>query len=259
MSAWKEELPRPNSLPHRLLDGLGQLVFPPHCIVCNAYVGRLPDFHLCDRCADELKVFDSRCCHRCGIPIAETLDNSNGCPNCHTRHYWFEAAAAAGPYEGTMRSLILALKFGRQQLSAVPLGLLLAHRFESLAWDWIDCIVPVPLHWLREYQRGFNQARLLAQELSVRIHKPVLQALRRRRKTPPQTTLGHTDRLQNVKEAFALSHVLTLHKSFGSDPLRDKHCLLIDDVMTTGATLSECARVLRRAGVASVVVLTAAR
>ena len=116
--------------------------------------------------------------------------------------------------------------------------------------DDVDCVVPVPLHWRREHQRGFNQAREIARHLGP----PVVCALVRRRATRPQVELAADRRKANVAAAFAARRAW-----FGDDRIRGKNVLLIDDVSTTGATLDACARVLQECGARSVCALTAAR
>jgi ComF family protein len=113
-----------------------------------------------------------------------------------------------------------------------------------------DAIVPMPLHWRKRWQRGFNQADLLAHEISRRTHTPVRQALRRIRFTATQAGLTNARRRKNVSGAF---------RSKGADVLRGQRVLLVDDVMTTGSTAAACARALKMAGARQVVLLTVAR
>jgi ComF family protein len=160
----------------------------------------------------------------------------------------FDAVFSYGEYEGTLRKLIHLFKYDGVTPLAEPLGRLLA---TALPRDWrYDMVVPMPLHWRRGWQRGFNQSELLARVLSSRLEAPVVRAVRRKRRTPSQAGLTNAQRRLNVAGAFAIS------KRFS---VKDRHVLLVDDVLTTGATASACAAVLKRAGAKRVTVLTLAR
>jgi ComF family protein len=160
----------------------------------------------------------------------------------------FDAAYSFGFYEGELRELVHLFKYGRVQTLAKPLGRLLAlalPREESF-----DVIVPMPLHWRKRWQRGFNQSALLAHEMSRRTHIPVKNALRRVRFTATQAGLTNAKRRQNVSGAFRAKRERALD---------GQRVLLVDDVMTTGATAASCARALKIAGARQVTLLTLAR
>lgn len=148
-------------------------------------------------------------------------------------------------HDGVARQLVLGLKYRRGKHLAGPLADLVA----PLVPAGVDALVPVPLHENRVRERGFNQSELLANELGARVGRPVLAAaLNRVRETPSQTGLSPSERVENVRGAFA-----------AAERLDGQHVLLVDDVCTTGATLYACARTLRRAGVASVQAIVATR
>jgi ComF family protein len=158
-------------------------------------------------------------------------------------------ARAIGEYEGTLRQIIHALKYSGRHSLARPLAERMRQRGRDLVEE-VDCVVPVPLHWRREYQRGFNQAREIARHLGP----PVVEALRRCRATRAQIELAADRRRENVAGAFAA------RRGWIRDPqIRGKTVLLIDDVSTTGATLESCAAVLKDWGAWEVFALTAAR
>ena len=160
----------------------------------------------------------------------------------------FDAAYSYGFYEDRLRDLIHVYKYGRVEPLAQPLGRLLAL---ALPRDQtFDVLVPMPLHWRKRWQRGFNQSALLAREVSRRAGIPVAHALRRVRNTSAQAGLTNAKRRANVSGAFRPSKPAVL---------RGKRVLLIDDVLTTGATASACARALKLAGAAQVTLLTLAR
>jgi competence protein ComFC len=171
---------------------------------------------------------------------------------CRSGLRGFDAAYCFGAYEGTLRELIHLYKYGRIQTLRRPLGDLLA---SALPRDErFDAVTPVPLHWRRQWDRGFNQSELLAREISRRCGIPVVSALKRVRATLTQAGLSNTGRRQNVTKAFQCRR--------GDRWVRrveGKRILLIDDVMTTGSTAASCALALKRAGAVRVALLTIAR
>jgi ComF family protein len=186
-------------------------------------------------------------CASCRTPFhnAFPLDADGRCALCRSGLRGFDAAYSFGAYEGVLRELIHLYKYGRVKTLAWPLSGLLA---QALPRDEaFDAAVPVPLYWRRRLQRGFNQAELLARGLSRRTGIPVVRALGRRRPTPAQAGLSNSARRQNVSQAFRARNV------------QGKRILLIDDVMTTGATAASCAAALKQAGARRVSLLTVAR
>jgi len=158
----------------------------------------------------------------------------------------FDSAASYGFYEGPLRKLIHLYKYAGIHTLAKPLaGYLLAALPRR---ELIHLIVPVPMHWRRKWSRGFNQSELLAREVSRRTGVPMASALRRAGTTPPQAGLSDHARRGNVTGAFRSTRKLD-----------GQYVLLVDDVMTTGATVSACGAVLKRSGAARVTVLTLAR
>ena len=160
----------------------------------------------------------------------------------------FDAAYCFGSYEGLLREWIHLFKYGRIRTMGRPLGDLLASAFPGD--EQFDAVVPVPLHWRRQWRRGFNQAELLARDIGGRRGIPLLKALRRARPTVTQAGLSNTGRRRNVAAAFRVRRARAVS---------GKRILLIDDVMTTGSTAAACAQVLKRAGAARVALLTVAR
>jgi ComF family protein len=182
-------------------------------------------------------------CPRCGDP-----DSSPGeeCLACRTEPPPWRGAAAFGPYEGTLRQLVLLLKQGRRDELARPLGRLLAGAYRRAGWPRPAAVVPVPMWWGRRLRRGFNQAALIAGELSAAIGTPVVELLARRRGRP-QAGLGRGARRRLAPSAIAARRPVS-------------GCLLlVDDVLTTGATAAACTRALLAAGARDVFVLTLAR
>ena len=174
------------------------------------------------------------------------------CANCAHRTIYFDAAVAAYRGRGIVREIIHEFKYARQ----IHLRHLVAHWLRAALDDErlrdisFDLIVPVPLHPARQRERGFNQAGLLAESLSAETSMPSTPVLERIRYTTTQTALDRSERMENLHNAFRLRK---------NADVRGLRVLLIDDVLTTGSTLSECARVLKRAGAISVHAATAAR
>ncbi|MCL4847422.1 MAG: ComF family protein [Acidobacteria bacterium] len=163
-------------------------------------------------------------------------------------------AGAAGLYEGRLRDLVHALKYGRRVSLARPLARLMRERGASVL-EGADLVVPVPLHWQRRRERGFNQAVLLARHLGC----PLVEALARARPTPPQASLRLAKRHANVRDAFVPARPLWRGRDWARHAVAGRVVVIVDDVCTTGATLDACARVLVRLGAADVRALTAAR
>ncbi|MBF0284452.1 MAG: ComF family protein [Magnetococcales bacterium] len=222
------------------------LLFPPCCPLCQ---NRLAHPHrLCDACHRGLPPRPDGLCIRCGFESG----GAPFCPRCHDREKKHpDLYLAAFAYEGGMEKLLVGLKFGDRTHWADLVADLCWERLEStLRWEEPEWVVPTPLHPLRLIQRRYNQAALLAGALSRRLGVPLeTNALQRVRWTPPQTRLGAAARLRNLEGAFAVR----------GDLFRGRGVLLVDDVATTGATLSAAAMALRQGGAARVTALCVAR
>jgi ComF family protein len=195
-------------------------------------------------------------CACCRTPFLNgyPLDEQGVCAACRSGLRGFDNAVCFGFYEGKLRRLIHLFKYSGMKPLARPLAGYLERALETgvpaePARDF-DAVIAVPLHWRKKWARGFNQAELLARPVARRRRLPLLNALRRRRPTEVQAGLALAGRRRNVTGAFGVRA--------GVD-LKGKRVLLIDDVMTTGATASACASVLKRAGAASVTLATLAR
>jgi ComF family protein len=231
--------------------GLLHLVYPAHCLTCGRPLGEGQD-SFCASCRESLFTDPMPCCPRCAATVGPFGVADGQCSRCRDDSFAFEAALRLGPYDGLLRLLILRLKNQRGEGLAELIGERWAEqaeeRFRSLR---PDAVVPVPLHFWRRMGRGYNQSLAVARGLSLRLGVPCRSAwLRRVRNTPRQTSQTATGRKENVRGAFALRPGI---------PLRGCRVLLVDDVMTTGATAGEAARVLRTAGAAAVAVAVLAR
>ena len=230
------------------------LVFPARCPVCEATLGTGRRDPLCGACWSGITRIEAPFCSRCGVPLyrlegpVPPLDVGHECGVCATAPPAFDWARAAARYEGPLREAVHRFKFGRRVTLARPLAALIVEECAA-AVPAGAVIVPVPLARERERERGFNQASLLAERLARALHarwRP--RWLARPRATAPQTALDATERRANVRGAFVAST-----SAAGAD------VVLVDDVLTTGATAAECAHALRAAGARSVGVLTVAR
>jgi len=176
------------------------------------------------------------------------------CPRCRRTFPGVVRARAAGLYEGRLRDVVHALKYGRRVSLARPLAMLMRERGATVL-EGADVVVPVPLHWRRQRERGFNQAALLARHLG----RPLVEALTRARPTPPQASLRQAMRHANVREAFVPAQPVWHGRDWARRAVAGRIVVIVDDVCTTGATLDACARVLAGLGAAEVRALTAAR
>lgn len=238
----------------RWFDPLLDLVFPAVCPICATRSDDPAHRPFCGPCWAALPVELGPGCSLCGEPFPG-LGGVLACDTCRRTPPPYTFARAVGPYRDGMREAIHALKYGRRPVLATPLGRLLAEAgaraLPTPPDAWADGLVPVPLHPARLAERGFNQAELLAVPCAARWRLPVLaRALIRARPTLPQADLDAEARRANVRDAFRVPR---------STDVRDRRLLLVDDVLTTGATVGAAARALRAAGAAAVGVLTLAR
>lgn len=226
------------SLHAHILD----VLFPPRCILCGDPGASGID--LCSGCREELPVFD-QVCERCGRPLADRRDVCGAC----TRHpsVWARLVAPLRYYT-PVDWMVQRFKFDGRMNCGRALAQLMARRLRCLDDNRPELLVPVPLHEARLRERGFNQAEFLARCLSVDLGIPVGRSvLTRTRDTAAQSGLARESRELNVRRAFEI----------GRSP-GVKHVALVDDVLTTGHTATECVRVLRRAGVRRIQVWVAA-
>lgn len=226
---------------------LVRLLLAPVCVACRCPLDRPLARAVCDTCWFAIDPIAEPSCARCGDVLDWRLTDPL-CVRCRQRPPRFTLARSAGRYDGSLRQLVHAFKYDGRRALAVPLATLM-RRAGADVLAGADAVVPVPLHPLRALQRGFNQADDLARLLGL----PVWRALRRTRHGPPQADLPAAGRHANVREAFARRGPLLLAR------LPPVTVVLIDDVMTTGATADACASVLVASGVKRVRVLTMAR
>jgi ComF family protein len=234
-------------------DLLGALIFPWSCPICSAAATNGP---FCPLCRSELlresALAAQSACPRCALRVGPFADLHGGCSDCRGRSLGFDAAVALGPYEGAIRELCLSLKHEKNAWLAWWLSeLLVESRRDALCYlPETACIVPIPLHWWRRWQRGYNQAEALAYGLGRRLHLPVCRPLQRTVATDRLAPQSPTERYNAMRGVF---------HACASSRLTGRTVLLVDDVLTTGATSGAAARALKRAGAARVVVIVIGR
>jgi ComF family protein len=237
-----------------LARGMAQLIFPNACLICDRPEDESVRFRhgLCTDCRQSIIVDAASMCPRCAATVGPHTDVSEGCPACRPRSFAFSEAIRLAPYEGRLREAILRIKHPAGEPLAEMLGRTFAEeRPAALKGRGIQAVVPVPLYWARRWLRGHNQAATIAEELAGALDVPLQSRWLRRIKPAPQHAQpSATARQENIRGAF----VCPVPASVAS-----RTVLLVDDVMTTGSTASEAARVLRSAGVARVIVAVLAR
>jgi len=239
--AWVAELGR----------GLLQLVYPGLCHLCGRSLGP-GDGSLCAPCGDDLLGDELPTCPHCAGTVGPFANTDGGCVHCRQETFAFDSALRLGPYDDRWREAVLRLKHHGGEALAGLLGELWGEharaRFEAVH---ADVIVPVPLHWWRRWRRGYNQSAELAHGLASALGVPCRPYwLRRVRHTPVQSRLTPDARRSNLRGAFRIA---------ARARVRGLTVLLVDDVMTTGATAHEASSVLRQAGAVSVVVAALCR
>ena len=229
------------------IQGLVSLVYPPHCALCQLPLDSAAPHALCRRCATGLPLNPPPWCGGCGRSLAGLGVDVATCAGCREHPVGLVASRAACRYDGAAKACVLRLKYHAQLGLVVPMAERMAAVAQMAPGLLANALVPVPLASVRLRERTFNQAELLAEAVAPRLGLPVLaRTLVRSRATDPQNQLDAAHRRRNVAGAFAVRHPAAI---------RGRSLVLIDDVVTTGATTSACARALREAGAASVSLL----
>jgi len=231
---------------------LVDLLFPRTCAGCGMSVME-EGIHLCWDCRRDLAVISAPFCSTCGEPVHGRVDHAYVCHACVKQPMRFDRARAAIHYNALGKKLVTQFKYGHALwLESALVDLLEAGVRNHYGEETYDLLAAVPLHPVKRRERGYNQAALLAARLARRLRVPMSRsrALRRIRMTPSQTRLTAKLRLTNVMGAFEVTR---------PGEWKGKRVLLVDDVMTTGATVSACAEVIREAGAERVDVITVAR
>jgi ComF family protein len=231
-----------------------ELIYPPRCQICQCFLmgdkGEIS--HFCTDCLKSLVEITSPLCPICGTPFVSRLEKDHYCGDCLKKRPFFDALAAPYLYEGGIMDAIHQIKYGGKTYLADSIGGFLGHFAMERFGDTRGLLMmPVPLHPRRLKERGFNQSLVLARAIAPGLEARVdFLSLRRVKYTQPQTGLKKVERQKNVKGAFGLA---------GRPDLKGKTVILVDDVATTGSTLNECAKVLKKAGCKKIFCLVLAR
>ena len=232
-----------------LLKNLLDWIYPPTCITCRKLIPlnhmQPRDMMVCEMCQTLFEPITPPICNTCSIPTENSVER---CVSCYGKGFHFTTNRATFLYDEIMRDLLLELKFEQNKQIANSLGKLWAMHMPTT----FDCeentfLAPLPMHRKKQRERGFNQAEILTRHLSNRLSIPTEHALLRTIDTPPQSGLHPRQRVENVQGAFGIAK--------GINP-QGKNYIIIDDIYTTGASLNECAKVLKEAGAVSVICMT---
>ncbi len=221
---------------NQMIDAFLGTLFPRNivCMACGEEIWTDQVYSLCPTCKGDLPWNKGLTCKMCGITVPPTAGDR--CYTCQTRRFFYDQGVSCLTYEGAAKQLIMDFKYNERTYLGIHLGDMLYDLVgASLGWDY-DYIVPVPMHKSRLQVRGYNQTAILADQLSKRSGVPVSQGLIRSKKTPRLKRLDAATRKTTLDQAF---HV-TAQGMFG-----EKRILLVDDIVTTGATLNQCAEVLK--------------
>ena len=238
---------------HRLGNRSLDLLFPPSCVSCDAELEETnASGQLCEMCREALLAPQMSVCLRCGARVPELTGLTAACPHCESDKLRFDNTLSLGPYEGLLRELVLRMKNDRSERLGRMFARLLEVRWGKVLEQLpIDAVVPIPMTTWRRLVRGTNPPEVISQHIAAKWgwkHLPHL--LRRGHNHQPQHGLSRRGRFRNVRGGLSTSR--------GYD-LASLHILLVDDVLTTGATCSEAARILKRQGAARVTVLVVGR
>ena len=237
-----------------LLRGLRDLIYPKSCLSCQGSLKNKASLNdvLCMQCWDKIPKNLPPFCHRCGRHLGKTNLHKNICPRCAKTELHFDRAFSPYKYEGVIKDLIHVFKYKNKNYLGAFLTKPMVEFIKEydLPINFLDYVIPVPLHTTKLREREFNQAQILGAHLAKEFKKELLEnTLLRRRNTKTQTELDSNARFLNVQDSFSIQN---------ADKIKNKNILLVDDVLTSGSTASEAAGTLKNAGAGIVFVLTLA-
>ncbi len=241
-----------NSRIKKFLKGFVNIICPISCFACGKKLNLENKLPLCAECFQKIKWNPLPYCSRCGRSLSANIRYSPICAECKNAGFRFTRAWSCCLYEGVIKEVIVRFKYS-ESMYLIPIFKEILKKFirENIDANFVDIIIPVPLFNSKLRERGFNQSEIIASLVEEILNKPVLaDILKKIRPTKPQQELSRNARLSNLKDAFSVTR---------PDYIRDKNVLLIDDVLTTGATLNECAKVLKELSQKNIFALTLAR
>ena len=231
-----------------MLNNFLNIFFPESCPVCQKPSRNHLTAPICAACWQSIGPYQGPMCRKCGKPLLS--DASLTCGSCLRDEPAFHHGRGFGLYEGVLKKGINLLKYHGKKRLARPLSDMLIQRGLPPGMQTVDTVVPVPLHHKRLRQREFNQAALLAKHIAAHLKvRLVINSLEKVRDTSPQVGLRARERMENIKNSFHIAN---------PEGIKNKSILLIDDVVTTGATIRECSKVLKKAGSGDIYALSLA-
>jgi ComF family protein len=238
----------------RCFSATMDLLFPPICVGCGAELGEpAGTVNLCAACDQALRCDEHLAvCTGCGIPRSAQVPQASRCLECRRKRYRFQRVIALGRYQDELRQAAIRMKHFHEYPLTAAVGHLLADRvLAELSDNLPQVIVPIPKFWVKRVFRGTNTSEVLAETLGRRLRRPVaVRALRSRKSTRKQSLLGRVERQRNVNQTLRIAKGWRFDKA---------DVLIVDDIMTTGATANEAARVLAQAGARHITVAVVAR
>ena len=254
-----------NSYIASFLSAFIDFLYPPFCFICKKDTFGEENKFVCKSCLDQIEEIEPPFCTKCGksFPSKEAFLNIEKpvCGRCEKKseNIYYSRTIGLGKYDSVLKELIHLYKYNKKkELEKVLTALLMRKIKADSKTLQADLIVPVPLHWIKKRKRGFNQSEELGRYISKKLKIPMANYLKRRKNTKPQIGLSGEERRRNVKNAFGvrwLSRRLGIFYNYSFYSIKDKSIVLIDDVVTTGATVNECSKVLKRAGAKEVKVI----
>ena len=235
----------------RIIRHLLKILYPPKCIICKCYVKNEMN-EICADCINTLPFKEGKTCPVCSIPVSFSYGDMT-CHRCRYEKRYFDRAVSPFTYEGEIRSAVLNYKFYGKTFYAKTLAQFMYDEIKEQFGNTLpDVLTYVPLHPLRYISRGYNQSKMLADYIGEKLNIPVTRTLIKIKNTRPLSSQKHKNRHDAVKGVYQL------YKN-SPDILNGKTVLLIDDIITTGATISECSHILKRGGAKTVLAATVAQ
>lgn len=241
-----------------ITEGLLNLIFPLDCRICEKPIRESKGYSICENCFKTIEFIDKPYCVKCGKPFLISTDLFKQereilCVDCKRKKYSFEFARSVGIYRGVLRECIHLFKYHGEKKLAEPLGeLLIDYLVRNQEFKkGIDLIIPVPLHKNDLKGRGFNQSVLLGRIIENYFSIPAKEeVLIKKKLTPSQVNLSKKEREKNILRAFSIDR---------PEEIRGKNILILDDIFTTGSTVEECSKELKKAKAKNIFILTLAR
>ncbi len=219
----------------KFLNFLLTFIYPKTCMSCNTLLNYNSKLELCDKCAEDFEPYKGNRCVNCDRP----MENTGECSICKSEKLYFDRGYCVYPYDGAVRKAILNFKFKNMALYYIYLGSKMTEYYFNYIMDEYDYITAVPIHKKKLKNREYNQAELLAEYIAEQTNLEYCPILKRIVNTKSQNALNKKERMDNIKNAFIINK---------SIDVKNKSILIIDDIFTTGTTINECSKILKKSG-----------